>query len=113
MYSRLLDVGMFARVVSAAPDVTHPPASDARLILLALRKLSLEAPVQMGMDGRPYWACLLGELPGLPEGMTGKRAGMLCREMGLVMHRRNIGYEVAWTGEQLRLLLEFFRIEDV
>ena len=97
MYSRLLDVGTYAKVVSMAPDVAHPPASDARLILQAMRK---------------YWACLLGELPEMPEGMSGKRAGMLCREMGLVMHRRNMGYEVAWTGEQLQLLLGFFRVDD-
>lgn len=113
MYSRLLDTENFAKVVAVAPDLAHPPAEEARLILQALRKLSLELAPHMGMDGKPYWTCLLMDLPGLPEEMRKKRTGMLCREMGLNTYRRNIGYEVAWNGEQLALLLKFFQIDEV
>ncbi len=113
MYSRLLDQKTYAEVVRVAPDVTAPPASDARLILLALCQLSDELEPQTGMDRKPYFACLLADLPGLPEALPPKKVGLLCREMGLVMHRRAAGFQVAWSREQLALLLEFFGIYPI
>lgn len=109
-YSRLLDTEAFAQVVGAAPDLAEPPVTEARMILQALQKLSLELTPQVGMDGKPYWMNLLAELPGLPESLSPHRRGRLCREMGLVMYRRNNGYCVAWNGEQLALLLKFFQV---
>ena len=110
MYSKLLDAETYVAVVKSAPDVTHPLASDARLVLTALQAMTLELPTQVGMDGKPYWSCLLGELRGLPEGLSAKRTGLVCRELGLVMWRRNTGYMVAWSGEQLKTLLAFFQM---
>lgn len=111
MYSRLLDAGTLAKVIGAAPDVVQPPASEARMILRALYKLTATLQPQAGMNGMQYRACLLADLPGMPEALTPKRIGILCREMGLVTHRRNVGYEVAWSDAQLTLLIEYFRLE--
>ena len=112
-YSKLLDTETFAQVVTAAPELAEPPVTEARMVLQALRMLSMEGNANLGMDGKPYWICALADLPGLPEAIIGKRRWRLCREMGLVMHRRGPGYYVAWNGEQLDLLWRYFRLDEV
>ena len=65
----------------------------------------------LGMDERPYYQVLLADLkPDLPEALTPKRVGSLCRAMGLTLRRRSNGYLVTWNDAQLKILREYFRI---
>lgn len=101
----LLDFQTLAEVMEHAPQPTDTPPSEARLILRALEARQKPEYLRFGADDRAYYRALLGEIqPELPETLTPKRAGMLCRAMGLTMVRVKDGFTVAWTAEQMAIL---------
>lgn len=103
----LFPVETFLRLHQAAPQVTETPPAEARLTLAAMMKLSDEAHQRVGFDDKPYFQSTLQEIvDGLPVGITSKRAGLLCRAMGVVMMRRSTGYVCSWNIAQLGILLE-------
>lgn len=103
--TNLFDLSTLARVADAAPKPTDTPPAMARLVLGALEAQTRVENRRMGMDDRPYYEVWLADLMGaLPEGMTAKRAGLLCRAMGLVLTRYTKGFRVAWNEAQLGIL---------
>lgn len=109
MYSRILDANTYAKVVAAAPDVSRTQTEYAVLVVSALWKLTEQRTPNKTRDGQ-FWSALIADLPDLPDGMTPKRVGNICRDLGLLLNRRNVGYQVHWTVEQLRTISDYLNV---
>ena len=105
----LIDLETLVEIKRAAPQVTETPPREARLILSALEATMVEATEShIGMDDRPYFEAWLSDVQEyLPEALTPKRTGLLCRAMGLTLFRQNKGMRIAWTQEQISILRKY------
>ena len=106
-FNDLIDLETLIAVKRAAPQVTETPPREARMIITGLQALETEniAEQRIGMDDKPYFEAWLAEIQVyLPEALTPKRAGLICRAMGLTLYRRNQGMRIAWTPKQLEIL---------
>jgi len=109
----LLDLETEFELRRLAPKVGEYTPHDARDLIVTLKAYSLHNPQKIGLDEQPYYQAFLQELMlGLPENLTPKRAGALCRALCLTMHRQGPGFVVAWNEKQLEILEKYFQIED-
>jgi hypothetical protein len=102
----LIDLETLVEIKKVAPQVTETPPKEARLILAVLDGDTSEFSTRhIGMDDRPYFEAWLSDIQEyLPEALTPKRAGLLCRAMGLTLFRQNKGMRIAWTQPQIDIL---------
>jgi len=111
MCDQLLDLYTLAKLKEAAPRPTDTPPNEARMVLKVLSKHTINENKKIGMDDQPYYDMYLVDMyPPLPKALSHKRVGSLCRAMGLMMRRRSTGYLVAWSGEQLKILWDYFEL---
>lgn len=113
MATPLIDLETMYKVQRAAPKpATHSP-TEARLLLRSLLAHATDHDPRIGMDDLPYHFVQLANLqPDLPQALSPKRAGMLCRALGLSMVRNKDGFEVLWTDNQMSVLCEYFNIDE-
>ena len=111
MCNQLLDLYTLAKLKEAAPRPTDTPPNEARMVIKVLGKHTSNKNKKIGMDDQPYFEMYLVDMyPPLPKALSHKRVGSLCRAMGLVMRRRNTGYLVAWSKDQLSILWDYFEL---
>jgi hypothetical protein len=109
--SELLDLDTWAAVMKSAPKVTGVSYGHALEVVKSLNVLSVIGKSGMkDVDGRVYWEATLKEVAS-DCGMDLKLVGRACREMGLTLWRKSDGYHVAWSSQQLKILVEYFKIE--
>lgn len=104
--NELIELEVLVKIKKAAPQVTETPPREARIILAVLDGEAKNfASLQIGMDDKPYFEAWLSDVQAyLPAALTPKRAGLLCRAMGLTLYRQNKGMRIAWTQDQIDIL---------
>lgn len=109
--SDLLDLDTWVQVKNSAPKVTVVPFDAAQAGVKALARYAEGNRPNADLDGRKYWEASLktlvevGELSAAPKAL-----GRACRSIGLTLWRMADGYHVAWSEEQLAILMEYFKI---
>jgi hypothetical protein len=108
----LIDLETEFALRRAAPRIAVNSPFEAKSIVEALIAHSLPERMHIGLDEEPYYLVLLADIQDdLPESLTPKRAGSLCRVLGLVLRRQKEGFAVAWSQTQLEILSGYFKIE--
>jgi hypothetical protein len=108
--SELLDLDTWAAVMKSAPKVTGVSYSHALEVVRSLNVLVIVKNGVKDVDGRVYWEATLKEVAS-DCAMDLKLVGRACREMGLTLWRKSDGYHVAWSSQQLKILVEYFKVE--
>ncbi len=109
----LLDLETEFELRRLAPKVGECTPRDARELIITLKMFSTNEYARIGMDDRPYYQAFLQDLmPELPDSLTPKRAGALCRALCLNMRRLGPGFVVAWNDKQVDILERYFRVDE-
>lgn len=108
--NEILDLDTLMAVKKASPKVTGVSYGHTKAVFETILKITREP--RPGMDdgnGQTYWESTVKEIC-VKSGVEIKLIGRACREMGLTMWRRGEGYHVAWSSQQLSILISFFKI---
>jgi len=109
----LLDLETEFELRRLAPKVGEYTPHDARDLIITLRMFSTNSNARIGLDDLQYYRAFLQDLmEDLPDNLTPKRAGAVCRALCLTIHRQGPGFVVAWNEKQLEILEKYFQIED-
>ncbi len=114
-YFGILDLHTLAELYEAQPIVSMPENEAAVGLVKALPLFSSQNKRYEGCLGTQYWLAGLKELielSGLEKSLEERTAGQIYRGLGLVLHRRNDGYKVAWSERQLAILMKIFGIRN-
>lgn len=103
-----------AELQAAAPVITIPPHFIVRALVRAVEAHAVVERPLVDSRGKKYWLANLAELLDFAELTTTvapKTAGGIFRSLKLVMHRRNDGYRVGFSEEQVALLKKAFELK--
>lgn len=104
MYSKILDLETFSKVVGAAPRLEEYPREIARRLVSEI----IPEWMNEGDDPQQFQLSLLaGDFA--DSEVTPREVGMVCREMGLQVMRMRDGYHVWLNWAQLKILQEYFQ----
>jgi hypothetical protein len=106
--NELLDLDTFMALRKAAPKVTGVSYGHALEVVKVLKQVSELFAASEDGDGHAYWQNKL-RLIAEHSGIELKVAGRACREFGLTLWRKFDGYHVAWSREQLDILVQYFK----
>lgn len=107
----LLDLDTFVEVRKAAPEVTFVSFDIARQMLEGIGKMSAETHPFTDHNDRKYWQASIKDLHrigGFPETLSLRKTGSICKSLGLISWRKNDGYHIAWSEQQLSILKGYF-----
>ena len=101
---------VMAKLRSARPVVTVPSYEAVQMIVKAVKMLSAGSKPERDVNGVSFWRVSLSDVVAVVNNpvMTAKLAGSCCRVCQLPMKRENDGYKVAWSQEQLDILVSVF-----
>jgi hypothetical protein len=109
-----IDLRTLADLYDAQPIVTAIDEEAAAKLVQAMSVFSATNKAQVDCVNAKYWMAQLTDLLALTklgESFHPRKAGQICRQMGLVLHRRNDGNHVAWSETQLNILKKAFDLE--
>jgi hypothetical protein len=106
-----IDLRTLADLYDAQPIVTAIDEEAAAKLVQALSMYAAANKPKIDCVNSKYWITLLVDLlalTGLGESFHPRKAGPVLRQMGLVLHRQNDGFHVAWSETQLSILKKAF-----
>jgi len=109
----LIDLDTLLKVKNAAPVVTQIPFDRAQAVVVAMQLFTKSNASHVDVNGQNYWEATVKQIVDLMEleGVSAKSVGSTVRAFGLESWRRVDGFHVAWSLEQLNILMESFYLE--
>lgn len=111
-YSDLLDLDTLSEIRKAAPKVTNVSFNIARDVTLAMDEHSKKTKANLDREDKMYWQTRIKDLHNdgkFDETITLNQIGRALKAMGMQSWRKNDGFHVAWSSEQLEILKAYFK----
>jgi FAD/FMN-containing dehydrogenase len=108
--SELLDLDTWTAVKKSAPKVTGVSWGHACEVVKSMQMVAGDESSAYDGNGQVYWQTTLKHLALEIEGLDLKGIGRACRELGLTLWRKSDGYHVAWSLQQMAVLIKYFKL---